>query len=136
LISVASDGGGDETYKVAVTVAADDPPPSGSIPGANATAAKIAYDSLGNLYLAFYDSSSKTLQFAERNTSGVWTSPITIDPTIGRAPNCRSPSPPTAIRGSLITIASMPILKYAFYNGSNWEVSTPTITKPPDLCRR
>ena len=133
LISVISDGDGDETYKVAVTVAADDPPPSGPIPGANATSAKIAYDSLGNLYVAFYDSSSKTLQFAERNTSGVWTSPITIDPTIGAGTELSIAIAPDGNPGIAYYDSVNANLKYAFYNGSNWEVTTPDYYKTTGL---
>jgi hypothetical protein len=133
LISVASNGGGDETYKVAVTVAGQDPPPSGSTPGAHATVAKIAYDSLGNLYLAYYDSSSRTLQFAERNTSGVWTSPITIDPTVGAGAELSIAIAPDGNPGIAYYDSVNANLKNAFYNGSNWEVSTPDYYKTTGL---
>lgn len=55
----------------------------------------IAYDSGSRLHLAFFDRDTRTLKYAVRETSGVWTIPQTIDnatdsglyPSIDVAPN-------------------------------------------------
>src|SRR4051812_37459171 len=40
--------------------------------GANGNASDIAYDRTGVLHFAWYDTLAKTVRYAMRNTSGVW----------------------------------------------------------------
>jgi hypothetical protein len=131
LISVASPNSGDETYNVTVSVTPETP--EVGAPGSTATAAKIAYDSSGNLDMAFFNSTTQTLQFAQRNTSGTWSSPVTVDSTVGAGTELSIAVAPNGNIGIAYYDSVNANLDYAVFNGSSWNISTPDYYKTTGL---
>ncbi len=93
--------------------------------GASAVASDLAYDNEGDLYLAYYDPSIKSVRVAIQDSRGYWSSTQTID-TSG------------ADVGVYVSIAidsaghpgvayfdnTNSDLKYAHFNGTSWDVAT------------
>lgn len=95
---------------------------------ANATSrgsySDLAFDSPGKLHLVYYDRDAKDLKYTARSTNGKWSIVETIDngflvgfdPTIAIDGNGHV--------GVAYTNANNGDLKYAFHNGTEWNVQT------------
>jgi len=97
----------------------------GTVPtGAHASSSAIAYDSAGNLHLAFYDESSKNLKYAKRSAAGVWGNTTVVDAgfMVGQFVSLAIDS--SNHPGIAYYDANKADLKYAHFNGSSWAVST------------
>jgi hypothetical protein len=92
--------------------------------GQNGTFNSIAYDASDNLDMVWYDGSSKTLKYAQRNTSKVWSNTQIID-NVGDVGSFVSMSlDSTGKPGVAYYDSTNADLKYAHYNGSQWNVET------------
>jgi len=94
---------------------------SGSFPNAGATA--LAYDASGTLHVAYYDTASTTLKYAERNAAGVWSATMTVDadPKVGSSLALAIDS--VGHTGIAYHDAKKADLKYAYFNGNSWSIS-------------
>jgi len=84
----------------------------------------LAYDSKGRLHLVYYDRDDKNLKYTVRSTNGAWSIVETIDNgfLVGFDPSIAITT--TDRVGVAYTNANNGDLKYAFHNGTNWEVQT------------
>ena len=92
--------------------------------GQNGSFNDIAYDKNDNLNLVWYDESSHTLKYAQRNASKVWSSTQIVDSTgdVGNFVSMALDS--TGKPGVAYYDSSNADLKYAHFNGSQWSVET------------
>src|SRR5579871_6359498 len=90
---------------------------------ANAGATAMAFDASGNLHVAYYDTVAKTLKYAERDTSGTWSDPITLDsgPQVGSSLSLAIDA--SGYTGIAYYDAKKADLKYAHFNGSSWDIT-------------
>lgn len=94
------------------------------MPGANASSSAIAYDSAGNLHLAYYDESTKNLKYAERAGNGVWGSTVVVDSGFMTGQFVSIAIDSNNRPGIAYYDANNADLKYAHFNGSAWVVMT------------
>jgi hypothetical protein len=108
------------TYSVNVSGAA----PVVTSAGDHGTFNDIAYDASNNLNMVWYDASTKTLKYATRNTSKVWSTTQIID-NAGDVGNFVSLALDSAGHpGVAYYDATNADLKYAHFTGSHWNVET------------
>jgi hypothetical protein len=85
----------------------------------------IAYDSSGNLHVAFFEETGATtgrLMYVRRTAGGAWESPVVLDegsPNMGRYPSIEIDN--NGRPGVAYYDASNADLKYRHHNGSVWE---------------
>ena len=95
-----------------------------TVPGANASNAKIAYDPYGRLDMAYYDSVNHVLDFDMRNANGTWNTVTTIDSSPQAGTELSIAIDPYGNPGIAYYDAGTGHLKYAHFNGSAWTVTT------------
>jgi hypothetical protein len=86
--------------------------------------ADLAFDSTGRLHHVFFDKESRTLKYTVRGSNGRWSIVETIDAALGCGEH-----PSIAIDGNdhvgvAYTDANDADLKYAFHDGTEWQVQT------------
>lgn len=115
------------SYGVSVTASSIiifpvDPIPS--VPGENATNAKIAYDPYGRLHMAYYDGTAKNLKYAMRNADGTWSAVTTIDASPQAGTQLSIAIDPYGLPGIAYYDAGTGHLKYAHFSGAAWSITT------------
>lgn len=110
------------TYGVALTAAAVIG--STPTPGANASSSAIAYDSAGNLHLAYYDETTKNLKYAKRASNGAWGATVVVDGGFMTGQFVSIDIDSNNRPGIAYYDANNADLKYAHFNGSSWDVMT------------
>jgi hypothetical protein len=93
------------------------------VAGVGAGASDIAYDRDGVLYLAYYDPGIKSIRFATRDTSGLWSKTQIIDTSgadVGAYISVAIDS--TGKPGIAYFDNTNSDLKYAHFNGASWDV--------------
>jgi hypothetical protein len=83
-----------------------------------------AYDSNGTLYLAWFDTATSTLEFAQRSSSGTWSTPQQVDPEAGVGQNLSLAIDPAGQPAIAYYDAEDAELRYAYYNGNFWVIQT------------
>ncbi|HEX5242130.1 MAG TPA: fibronectin type III domain-containing protein, partial [Tepidisphaeraceae bacterium] len=83
----------------------------------------MAYDASGTLHVAYYDSASTSLKYAERNTAGVWSTTVTLDPGPRVGSSLAIAIDSVGHTGIAYYDAKKADLKYAYFNGNSWSIS-------------
>src|SRR5437016_2500849 len=94
---------------------------SGALPAA--AQLDLVYDHQGNLHVAYYDATAHDLKYTMRDTSGIWSAPVTVDSSstdVGKTPSLAIDAedhPGIAYRDE-----ANQDLKYAHFDGTQWTV--------------
>jgi hypothetical protein len=84
----------------------------------------VAYAADGTLFMAYYDTSSTTLELQSRNPQGVWSAPQTVDGLPGCGGALSLAVDGQGHPGIAYYDATHLDLKYAHFDGAGWSVQT------------
>jgi len=93
--------------------------------GKNGNASDMKFDSSGVLHFTWYDSGTKTLKYAERDTDGTWANIQTIDTSGNDVGSYVSLALSSTGKPAVAYFdATNGDLRYAGYNGASWDITT------------